>query len=172
MDEKQIKEILGLAYGYENQLSNYQYKNNQLDELMRTESLIAEKINFLLDNDELLLSMIKERWSLIKFVKDKKDKEFLKKACLINPICTREVNDVDLLVELYEANPETANYAVPYYKEQLEKRLQTIQQSTPQVFYDLLGQPHETIDEAMLNNEEIMKHIYASQMEDSEHRTR
>ena len=148
-------EILGLAYGYEEKLKSYQFYNDQLAELERIEDTINDKITPLLENEELLLAMIKQRWSIIRSVKDKKDVNFFIKACIANPMCGKEARNLDLLIELNKVAPEAVKNAPPYYREQFEKYLST-QQTASQVFYSLDGTQFATLQEALDRNEQLM----------------
>lgn len=121
MDSVQIAKISALVDSYENQIAHYNFKNNELFELKRTEKEIENLIKPLLNNEELLLKMIKTHWSIIRFVKE--DRAFFIKACTINPECGREARNLELLIQLYKINPDITKYAPPYYQNELAEYL-------------------------------------------------
>ena len=121
MDSEKVKKILSLADSYENQLSNYDFNNSEYFELRHTEREIENLISSIIDNEELLLEMIKQHWSIIRFVK--KDRAFFIKACTINPECGREARNLELLIQLYKINPDITKYAPPYYQNELAEYL-------------------------------------------------
>ena len=123
MDSEKVQILLSLADSYEKQLINYNFYNDQLEKLLHTESEIKNLISSFIDNEELLLEMIKQHWSIIKFVKKDKDRAFFIKACTINPKCGNEARDLDLLIQLYKVNPIITKYAPPYYRDELAEYL-------------------------------------------------
>lgn len=145
MNNLQISEILALADSYENQLSNYHFYNDELFELNKTEKEIKKMIEPFLNNDDLLLEMIKQHWSIIRFVD--KDNSFFIKACTINPECGREARDLELLIQLYKINPSITEFAPSYYKKELEEYLKDNYENVSQKSQELIERKTTDLNE-------------------------
>ena len=145
MNNLQISEISALADSYENQLSNYHFYNDELFELNKTEKEIKKMIEPFLNNDDLLLEMIKQHWSIIRFVD--KDNSFFIKACTINPECGREARDLELLIQLYKINPIITEFAPSYYKKELEEYLKDNYENVSQKSQELIERKTTNLNE-------------------------
>ena len=156
-NNNKIGELLSLADKYERQLANYRFFNDQLFELDRLERRINETIKPFLDNEDLLLSAIKSHWSIIRFVRD--DKDFLIKACQVNPKCASHVSDLSILAQLYNIDPKIVEHAAPFYKDKLAEYLKNNPQKETQKFYSFDGQIFETMEEAVARNTEIQNNL-------------
>lgn len=171
MENETIKEILSLADLYERKLKSYHFYNWELEELERIEKEINDKISPFLDNEEILLGMIKEKWSIIQMINyQTRGNDFILKASALNPecavYCALHTDDLQLLIELYRINPKIVKHIedVLEYKYEghayheflkLYKSNQLNLQQESQVYYSLDGQPHRTLEEALMKNDEI-----------------
>ena len=167
INPEQIKEILSNAGLYEEKLKTYRFYNWELAELEKIEGNVNKLIVPYLNNDEILLSMIKEHWSIIGNIDlSTKSNEFLLRACTANPRCVKKCVNSDrgmpFIFELYKLSPKAVSDIIGLWpstlKEQFMEYVKAQLKATiekPQEFYSLDGQKHDSMEAAMAKNEEI-----------------
>lgn len=106
-----IDEIMRYLEMYEEKYSHYHFYNWELAELDRIDGIIDDLIKPYLDNEEVLLSMIKNKWRIMDHINLKeRSPEFIYKAWTLNPkAIIRGMNfikNIESFVESHEFIPE------------------------------------------------------------------